>query len=48
MNETKGEVVMAKGKDKRNKKKVAKELSSSQMQASSSKNPDDFEVKDSK
>lgn len=38
---------MSKEKKKRDKKSVAKEMSQSQMQESSSKNPDDFEAKGS-
>lgn len=42
----KGGVVVAKDKESKMKKK-AKELSQSQMQESSSKNPDDYQVKGS-
>ena len=38
---------MAKSKESKMKKKAAKELAQNQMQQSSAKNPDDFQVKGS-
>lgn len=38
---------MAKSKEQKMKKKTAKQLSQNQMEQSSAKNPDDFQVKGS-
>lgn len=37
--------MLAKNKDQKMKKKAAKELAQNQMEQSSAKNPDDFQVK---
>lgn len=43
----KGGIAVAKSKEQKMKKKTAKQLAKSQMQQSSAKNPDDFQVKGS-
>lgn len=43
----KGGVEVAKSREQKMKKKAAKQLAQSQMQQSSAKNPDDFQVKGS-